>query len=407
MTSQCTSLYCNRIVSIYQPDGCTYDKGNYYGYNTNYHKRKASYGNTSGNKHYETAYMSSTTPVLMYNSCSNPQSSLTASGSLSTSTSTSSSESSLVGMAYQHTAQHNVQATNNNIICANCGGYGHGYKSCNHPVISYGIICYRMFYNADSNSISPRYLMVQRKDSLCYVEFIRGKYEPQNREYLIKLFNNMTENERERIRNGDFPSLWNSMWCRTLTADGIEPPQSRSFTKEFKESHEKFELLKKGFFIKLKNSEELVYFDINYVLENTCSLYDDTEWGFPKGRRNMSENDLTCALREFTEETGINHKTIKVCHDIKPIEEVFSGSNKVRYKHVYYVAKQHSASTDGNAIQLGSTSLYNPCNKIQSKEIKDVRWFTYQEAQNLIRDHNVERKELFKRLNAMIMRTIQ
>ncbi len=288
------------------------------------------------------------------------------------------------------------------LVCANCGGYGHGYKNCNHPIISYGIICYRFCYEPETNSISPRYLMVQRKDSLCYVEFIRGKYDVQNKDYLFKMFNNMTDTERHKIKTHNFEFLWNEMWCRR---DGDGSECTRNFNRELKESQEKFNMLKKGFYIKPVDTEDLVFFNIDYIIDNTQSIYDDTEWGFPKGRRNMSENDLTCALREFTEETGISSKSIKICLDIKPIEEVFSGSNKIRYKHVYYVGKQHSTSTD--AVNLSVTNLYNPDNKIQSKEIKDVRWFSYQEAQQLIRNHNVERKELFKRLNNVIMRTVQ
>jgi hypothetical protein len=85
---------------------------------------------------------------------------------------------------YVPTYQQNMEnhfRKKNTILCANCGGVGHIYKSCNHPVISYGVICYQMFYDLDTNSIYPKYLMVQRKDSLNYVEFIRGKYDVQNR----------------------------------------------------------------------------------------------------------------------------------------------------------------------------------------------------------------------------------
>ncbi len=293
---------------------------------------------------------------------------------------------------------------NRSIICANCGGFGHGYKNCNHPVISYGIICYRMFYDPNTNSVSPRYLMVQRKDSLCYVEFIRGKYEVQNREYIMKLFNNMTQPERERILSNEFNTLWDQMWCRT---HGEKLECTRNFTREFKDSQEKFMILKNGIYIKVLGSDKITFLDLNTIIDSTMPLFDDTEWGFPKGRRNVAENDLSCALREFAEETGIAPRNIKVCHDIKPVEEVFSGCNKIRYKHVYYVAKQLSVSYDGGGPRQLKNHLYNPDNKIQSKEIKDVRWFTYQEAQDLIRDQNIERKELFKRLNNMIMRTLQ
>ena len=49
------------------------------------------------------------------------------------------------------------------VFCANCGGLGHIYKTCNHPIISYGIICYKPFYDKITNSVYPKYLMVQRK----------------------------------------------------------------------------------------------------------------------------------------------------------------------------------------------------------------------------------------------------
>jgi len=243
--------------------------------------------------------------------------------------------------------------------------------------------------------------MVQRKDSLCYVEFIRGKYDVQNREYILKLFENMTIDERQRIEKNDFETLWNDMWCRR---DGEKAECTRNFSKEMKDSNEKFNLIKKGVLIKLADSDEIIVLNFDYILSHTIPLFEDTEWGFPKGRRNISENDMMCALREFSEETGISYKTIRLCNDIKPIEEVFSGSNKIRYKHVYYISRYLSYSTDMSASM---PNLYNPLNKVQSKEIKAVQWFTYQEAQRLIRDHNIERKELLKRLNNVIMRSIQ
>ena len=289
----------------------------------------------------------------------------------------------------------------NNIVCANCGGYGHGYRNCNHPVISYGVICYRFCYDPDTNTVSPRYLMIQRKDSLCYVEFIRGKYDLQNKDYVMKLFENMTDMERQKIKDQNFETLWNEMWCRR---DGDKSECTRNFNKEMRESTEKFNILKKGFYIKLANSDETIMFNLEYILSNTSPRYSDTEWGFPKGRRNISENDMSCALREFAEETGIPHKSIRICNDIKPIEEVFLGSNRIRYKHVYYIGKYISYSLD-NGTQ--TPSLFNPANKVQNKEVKDVQWFTYQEAFDLIREHNVERKEILKRLNNTIMRSLQ
>jgi hypothetical protein len=45
-------------------------------------------------------------------------------------------------------------------------------------------------------------------------------------------------------------------------------------------------------------------------------------------------------------------------------------------------------------------------NKQQCKEIKDIDWFDYEQAQSKIRHHNVERKELLKRLHSMVLKTL-
>ena len=278
----------------------------------------------------------------------------------------------------------------NNIFCANCGCIGHIYKSCNHPVISYGIICYKLFYDEHQNTVYPKYLMVQRKDSLSYVEFVRGKYDLQNRIYLMKLFSNMTPYEREKIKTTDsFETIWADMWCKGKN----DKENNKNFNKELNDSTFKFNTLKSGVYMKHvdDHNSETFFFNLDYILERTQPLHDDTEWGFPKGRRNINENDIDCALREFREETGIAYRNIRMCYDIKPCEEIFSGTNKIRYKHVYYIAKYNAA-------------FFESFNRHQCKEIKDVQWFSFTEAQDRIRDHNVERKELLKRINGTIIR---
>jgi hypothetical protein len=85
--------------------------------------------------------------------------------------------------------------------------------------------------------------------------------------------------------------------------------------------------------------------------------------------------------------------------DLKPFEEIFTGSNKIRYKHIYYLSKISDNTYDDD-------SLFNPLNKHQAREIKDVRWFTYNDAQSKIGAHNIERKELLKRLNAVVLKYV-
>ena len=54
--------------------------------------------------------------------------------------------------------------------CNNCGLNTHSLYQCKLPILSTGII------GVDYNSKPIKYLMICRKDSLGYVDFIRGKY---------------------------------------------------------------------------------------------------------------------------------------------------------------------------------------------------------------------------------------
>jgi 8-oxo-dGTP pyrophosphatase MutT (NUDIX family) len=243
-----------------------------------------------------------------------------------------------------------------------------------------------MIWNVETKLMAPQYLLVQRKDSLSYVEYIRGKYSYENRAYIMKLFENMTIDERNRITQNEFDTLWKELWQVT---------DCTTYQREYNDSRIKFDMLKTGYYIKVTDTN--IFFNIQYVLQNTSSILDQTEWGFPKGRRNINEDDCTCAFREFSEETSIPLDQVNVFDHVKPFEEIFSGSNHVRYRHVYYLA----ISTNPKPI-----SRVNPKNKMQCKEVKDMRWLWYNEAQELIRSYNVERKELFRRVNQIIEKNI-
>ena len=56
------------------------------------------------------------------------------------------------------------------MFCNNCGKLGHMSKECDKPITSYGVLLI-----VDIDKI-PKIIMIQRKDSICYIELIRGKY---------------------------------------------------------------------------------------------------------------------------------------------------------------------------------------------------------------------------------------
>ena len=255
--------------------------------------------------------------------------------------------------------------------CRNCGQIGHLCKYCPHPVMSFGLICYRIKNDA------VQYLMIQRKDSLSFMEFIRGKYELYQVDYIKRLMSAMTQSEREMLSSLDFENLWNHVWYQNCI-----PKQ----THEFLESRKNFEKLIEGY---LYNGE---WIQMSSLLLGSPSPYTEPEWGFPKGRRHLKEPDVECAQREFSEETGIPKEDI-VMDAIIPFEEIFFGTNDVLYRHVYYVAH---TDTD-HELRIDPEDLN------QAREVRDVRWFHYQDTLEKIREYNHERRELFSKVNEKII----
>jgi 8-oxo-dGTP pyrophosphatase MutT (NUDIX family) len=161
--------------------------------------------------------------------------------------------------------------------------------------------------------------MIRRKDSFGYIDFIRGKYLQNNLEHLQSIFNEMTIEERLRVKNNNFTTLWNEMW-------GFQE-KNNQFKGEELASQKKFEMLRQG--VPMGATNDIVTMD--ELIDKATTKWKETEWEFPKGRRNYQEKDIDCALREFEEETGISKKNIIIVENIMPFEEIFLGSNHKPY----------------------------------------------------------------------------
>ena len=215
--------------------------------------------------------------------------------------------------------------------------------------------------------------MIRRKDTLGYVEFLRGKYDETNEAYLVKIFQTMTISELERIKTLEFNQLWNELWSHR---------NYKQYQIEYDNSKTKFTNLKSN-----------KYLNFNEIVDKSEIKYTEKEWGFPKGRRNLKESDYDCATREFQEETGFFQDEYVILKNIKPVEEIFYGSNDIRYKHIYYI---------GECLSERKIKI-DPENKFQVTEIGGIDWFNLHESMDKIRPYNMEKKDVLKKVHKLLI----
>tara|TARA_Y100000590_G_scaffold449788_1_gene588475 strand:+ start:5629 stop:6558 length:930 start_codon:yes stop_codon:yes gene_type:complete len=283
--------------------------------------------------------------------------------------------------------------------CSNCNKYGHSNKECSEPITSAGIICLDIHDNLKNNMLKNdidlisediglynyqrlsninkikkykdkiSFLLVQRKHSLNYINFIRGIYDENDYNQIEKIFSLMSNNEIKTIHTNDFDYLWNNLWEKTA--------KKKIYQKEYNESKNKFiKIQKLGYINKL--------FDIG-------SEYDTPEWEFPKGRKNINESNYECAVREFYEETGIDKDNYTILDNINSIHDDFIGTNNMNYKHIFYL----SMIKNKDIINYYNSNISN----IKSKnEIEEIQWYTWTDALRIFRPYYVNKVNILNKL---------
>ena len=257
----------------------------------------------------------------------------------------------------------------NTTICNNCGKQGHMFHQCKLPVTSYGIIVFR------PSSEGLQFLMIRRKDSFGYIDFIRGKYTTNNLAQLNTIIDEMSLDEQKRILTLPFETLWTEMWGES----------NIQYKNEEYSSKKKFESIKEGILV----NDKLI--TLKDIVEMSKTKWKETEWEFPKGRRNPKEKDLDCALREFEEETGISKTDIRIIENVIPFEEMFIGSNHKSYKHKYFLAFMEKSNDSDNNL-----------NNFQKTEVSKLEWKTIDNCLESIRPYNLEKKGLIQNINKVL-----
>jgi len=250
-------------------------------------------------------------------------------------------------------------------FCNNCGKQGHLYHQCKRPITSVGLITFRIHNN------KIQFLMICRKNSLGFVDFMRGKYKIFSLLHLNNLINEMTNFEKKSLLENNFKTLWQGLWGEFV---GMQYRGEESISRD------KFSVIVDG--AELKNGKR---YNLKTLIQKSSTNWECPEWEFPKGRRNYQENDLNCALREFEEETGYSKQDIKIVQNVIPFEEVYTGSNFKSYKHKYFIG------------MIGKDT--KPIQEFQKSEVSKILWLTLEECCDAIRPYHLEKKDMIRKIH--------
>lgn len=239
---------------------------------------------------------------------------------------------------------------------------------------SYGIALCRT-----KNNISE-IIMVKKRLSYYFCQFVMGKYRKGNNSDLMNLFNNMTLQEKMDIMSLDFYMLWSKIWNTSPIDLKKKKFANNQFYTNFIKGKNKFEYL-----IAENNGKKL-----KSMINRSSNA--SVIWEIPKGKQMNQETELEAAMREFHEETGISSEFYDILWNEPPMSEIFVDRGNT-YHNKYFLAK-----VKNNAKQWCPQIYFNI--KERFDEIEFAKWVSVNELMYL-HINNKAKKRLLKFVRAM------
>lgn len=214
---------------------------------------------------------------------------------------------------------------------------------------SFGIACCRF------NTGRPEILLVCKRYTYAYNLFINARYNSSDNAAIIALFNGMTVDEKLTILSLNFAQIWYKVWLGS-TNNAVYYTAKNKFETTF-----------------LPDGGARLRRLINRST-NSALL-----WEIPKGKRKFrAEQDLHCAIREFTEETGVAKKYYRVIPWAKRTHSYIDTG--VKYVNTYYLALEKQAIAP--QINFGRPG--------QVAEICDLRWMNIDQIRLIDQGRHLE-----------------
>jgi hypothetical protein len=231
--------------------------------------------------------------------------------------------------------------------CLNCFSDSHFTKQCRDPHMSVGVIPYKIVNN------EVFYLCIRRKHSFTYRTLVLCKdYNIYHIERICYFLRNMSEFEHKKLLTWEIPQLWLDVLHYEFVA----------YSSDYFNALQTLKMLKEGFVL---NGKKI---DLAQLIKENPAKSAFPEWGFPKGKRNLYESNLECAIREFYEETNCNVSQYIIPNNLRPVYEVFKGTDNNLYKNIYYIA---------NVQDTNFVAEIDKNNRFQDIEVGAIKWVPF------------------------------
>ena len=283
--------------------------------------------------------------------------------------------------------------------CSNCNKYGHSNKECSEPITSAGIICLDIHDNLKNNMLKNdidlisediglynyqrlsninkikkykdkiSFLLVQRKHSLNYINFIRGIYDENDYNQIEKIFSLMSNNEIKTIHKNDFDYLWNNLWEKTAKKEWIEKITTIS-----------------GYSGKILNEHMLPKFDFAYI--DGAHFFDAVKHDF-YSFLNHANTEIGILFDDYIDRPNYGIKNL-IDTDISKNFDVslIKTDTNLHLERILSLDKH-----DYGMCWLDSKSLKKPLDDVYSKSTRDKYIKTYLKFENrLARRYDLNKK---------------
>ena len=220
----------------------------------------------------------------------------------------------------------------------------------------------------DSHNKDFEYLLVSRRHTFAYVDFICGRYNVNDTSYVIKLLSQMTIKERICLLTMKFTKIWSDLWL-----------SSKHNCRGFGRASEKFEYM--------LHKRQIIL----TLIEQLPCRWREPEWGFPKGHQEKNENPLDCAIREVYEETLVRPFDYVIL-PFPHVDEFLRGTDGVAYHNIFFLC--HAMPWIAPRLDASNTN--------QIQEIGNIQWLTFGGALKKFRHYETQHVDTLTKVHSLM-----